>query len=86
MTAAGQKIAEWAASPFSSRQLAASLGTEMTAREAGGLVESREKISLRYGVRPSTAQRALRLLQGAGIVRKSGRHLYVAGDYRETGD
>ena len=47
-------------------------------QQPGTLVASREQIAVDLNVNPSTAQRARLLLLGAGIVYKSGTHLFVA--------
>lgn len=77
-----QVIAEWAESAAKSRQAAAKLALELASQKPGTLVRSKEKIAVDLGVDQSTAQRARNLLLGAGIVYKSGRHLYVS-DRRE---
>jgi DNA-binding transcriptional regulator YhcF (GntR family) len=76
---ADQVIAEWLESGVQSRQAAARLALELATQEPGTRSASKVKIAVKLGVHQSTAQRARTLLLGAGIVYKSGSHLYVSG-------
>jgi DNA-binding transcriptional regulator YhcF (GntR family) len=73
-----QVIAEWAMSPVKRKNAAAKLALELATQAPGTRVASKEKIAVSLDVHPSAAQRARMLLQGAGFVYKSGRHLYVS--------
>jgi hypothetical protein len=82
---ADQVIMEWGKSAVKSKQTASKLAIKLAGKEPGTLVESKEKIAVELGVHQSTAQRARILLQGAGVVYKSGRHLYVSDKGRDRG-
>jgi hypothetical protein len=81
---ADQVITEWGKSAVKSKQAASKLAIKLAGKEPGTLVESKEKIAVELGVHQSTAQRARILLQGAGVVYKSGRHLYVSDKDRRA--
>lgn len=68
----------WAMSGVKAKTTAFRLALELAQQDAGTIVESREKLAALLGVHQSTAQRARLALLGAGIVYKSGRHLYVS--------
>jgi DNA-binding transcriptional regulator YhcF (GntR family) len=73
-----QVIAEWIKSAVKPKDAAAKLALELAAQAPGTLVASKEKIAISLDIHPSTARRVRMLLQGAGFVYKSGRHLYVS--------
>jgi DNA-binding transcriptional regulator YhcF (GntR family) len=73
-----QVISGWSESSAKSKRAAAKLALELVRQKPGTLVASKEKIATELGVHESTAQRARLLLLGAGIVYKSGRHMYVS--------
>jgi DNA-binding transcriptional regulator YhcF (GntR family) len=73
-----QTIKEWAGSHVKSKAAAARLARQLAKKEPGTLVASKENVASDLGVHQSTAQRARMLLIGAGVVFKSGRHLYVS--------
>jgi hypothetical protein len=71
-------IAKWAASGSRARHIAATLARELMLKPPNTQVESSMKIAARFGTNNTMAVRARYLLKEHGIIRKVGRHYYVA--------
>jgi hypothetical protein len=71
-------ITAWANSGSRTRQIAARLARELASLPENTQVESSMKIAARFRTSNTMAVNARHLLMGQGIVRKVGRHYYVA--------
>ena len=76
--AAGSVIRAWASHHSLTRQLAALLARELALRPDDSQVESSMKIAAQYGVSNTMAVNARKLLVGAHLIYKSGRHYHKA--------
>lgn len=71
-------VAVWASSGSRTKRIAATLARELANANPGGRVDSSMKIAARFGTSNTMAVKARCLLMGQGIIRKTGRHYYVA--------
>jgi hypothetical protein len=71
-------IAAWVNSGSRTRQIAATLAGELANANSGDRVDSSMRIATRFGASNTMAVNARYLLMGQKIIRKTGRHYYVA--------
>jgi hypothetical protein len=71
-------LTAWANSGSRAKRIAATLARELENANPGDQVDSSMKIAARFGVTNTMAANARYLLMGQGIIRKIGRHYYVA--------
>lgn len=76
-------IAAWADSGSRTKRIAATLARELANANSGDRVDSSMRIAARFGVSNTTAVNARYLLMGQKIIRKTGRHYYVADQLKD---
>lgn len=75
-------VAAWHNHAAQTKRVAAKLAADLAPLPPGTPVESSEKIARKYGVSPTMATNARRLLMGVKLVHKAGGHYFTgpAGD------
>lgn len=71
-------ITAWESSGSRTRRIAATLARELANANPGDRVDSSVKIAARFGATNTMAVNSRYLLMGQRIIRKVGRHYYVA--------
>ena len=71
-------LTAWTSSESRTKRIAAALARELADADQGDRVDSSMKIAARFGTTNTMAVNVRFFLMGCGIIRKSGRHYYVA--------